>query len=249
MAGHSHANNIKHKKGRNDKLKSELFLKLRKKIEAAYNNVSDREKVFSIAREYNFPKEKVNSIIEKFENSRHQDGTFREFLYRGKYEILVYLRGNLLGHQEGVLKESVKIFSLEKLHSKRSQDYFYPVYLLRVDVRENLEEVILSSLSALVIDKIIKIEKKKETGNEFEIFFSERESLTKTAEFFASYPSGVYKLESRETFSPFSFVCIDSNDFLAYSSLLRTSFSKLGNNLQVFTNISDEKKWDHSSVG
>ena len=60
-------------------LKSELFLKLRRKIELTYNNSDDKGKVLSIAREYNFSKEKgINSIVEKIENARRQGSTFIE---------------------------------------------------------------------------------------------------------------------------------------------------------------------------
>lgn len=68
MAGHSHASNIKHKKDRKDVIKGKTFLDLRKKIESIIRREKDCEKAFFLARQNNFPKEKVNSIIEKSKN-------------------------------------------------------------------------------------------------------------------------------------------------------------------------------------
>jgi transcriptional/translational regulatory protein YebC/TACO1 len=63
MAGHSHSANIKHRKGRQDKLRSQLFLKLRKKITNLIREEGKiTNKVLNMARENQFPKEKVFQI-------------------------------------------------------------------------------------------------------------------------------------------------------------------------------------------
>jgi transcriptional/translational regulatory protein YebC/TACO1 len=90
MAGHSHASNVKHKKDRNDRLKSETFLKLRKKIESILllQKGEDYDKVFALARENNFPKEKVNAIIEKIRTKQNQNNVFSRFLYKSSFDII-----------------------------------------------------------------------------------------------------------------------------------------------------------------
>jgi transcriptional/translational regulatory protein YebC/TACO1 len=63
MAGHSHSANIKYRKDRQDEVRSKLFLKLRKKIEIIIREEGGvNEKSLSIARENQFPKEKVYQI-------------------------------------------------------------------------------------------------------------------------------------------------------------------------------------------
>jgi transcriptional/translational regulatory protein YebC/TACO1 len=88
MAGHSHASNVKHKKDRNDRLKSETFLKLRRKIETIIRKEGNYEKVFALARENSFPKDKVNAIIEKINNKQEADRIFSQLLYSSKFDII-----------------------------------------------------------------------------------------------------------------------------------------------------------------
>lgn len=88
MAGHSHASNVKHKKDRNDKLKSSNFLKLRKKLENLYLEEANYEKLASIARENNFPIEKVKAIIEKINNSQQTAVSFARFLYKSNFQFI-----------------------------------------------------------------------------------------------------------------------------------------------------------------
>jgi transcriptional/translational regulatory protein YebC/TACO1 len=58
MAGHSHSANIKHRKDRQDNARSQLFLKVRKKIENILREEREiNEKTLSIVRETKFPKE------------------------------------------------------------------------------------------------------------------------------------------------------------------------------------------------
>jgi len=63
MAGHSHSANIKHRKDRQDSARSQLFIKVRRKIENILREEHEvNEKSLSIARENKFPKEKVYQI-------------------------------------------------------------------------------------------------------------------------------------------------------------------------------------------
>lgn len=65
MAGHSHSANIKYRKDRQGAKKGVNFMKLAKKLEKMIKEGSGLEKALSIAREANFPKEKVERIWEK----------------------------------------------------------------------------------------------------------------------------------------------------------------------------------------
>ena len=63
MAGHSHSANIKHRKGRQDSARSQLFIKIRKKLENILREEGKiSEKSLTLARENKFPKEKVYQI-------------------------------------------------------------------------------------------------------------------------------------------------------------------------------------------
>ena len=60
MAGHSHSTNVKYRKGRQDQVRSQLFLKVRREIEKIIRQQQTvTPEVLRLARENNFPKEKV----------------------------------------------------------------------------------------------------------------------------------------------------------------------------------------------
>ncbi|HXN54531.1 MAG TPA: hypothetical protein VN854_01025 [Mycoplasmatales bacterium] len=67
MAKHSHFSNVKRKKNRNDKKKSNTFLKLRERIYLILKNEGElgQKKAFSLARDNNFSKRKIEIMIEK----------------------------------------------------------------------------------------------------------------------------------------------------------------------------------------
>ena len=63
MAGHSHSANIKYRKDRQDSARSQIFIKLRRKLENIVREEGKiSEKSLSLARENKFPKEKVYQI-------------------------------------------------------------------------------------------------------------------------------------------------------------------------------------------
>ena len=74
MAGHSHWAGIKHKKGRQDKVRSKLFSKLSREITVAAklgdkdpDMKSKIEICYSNAKQSNMPKENINRAISKSE--------------------------------------------------------------------------------------------------------------------------------------------------------------------------------------
>src|SRR5436305_11197268 len=109
MAGHSHSANIKYRKDRRDSARSQLFLKLRKKIENIIREERGvNEKSLSIARENQFPKEKVYQIWEKIKENNEISAS--RVFYQAPFGILVYLEGDITAVDSLVDK-----FKLKKL--------------------------------------------------------------------------------------------------------------------------------------
>nr|CAG8441139.1 6554_t:CDS:2 [Entrophospora candida] len=124
MAGHSHSANIKYRKDRQDSARSQLFLKLRKKIE---NIIREKgavnEKALNLARENKFPKEKVYQIWEKFRADREGEHE----LFSSDKEVIHIVKN--------IVKENRKIVVIEEksfwktllpcqLVSKEEIDYY-----------------------------------------------------------------------------------------------------------------------------
>ena len=88
MAGHSHWAGIKHKKGRQDKLRSKIFSKISREITvAAKHGSKDPDTNFrlraaiEIAKDANMPKENITRAISKSEN--HKGANFINLRYEG----------------------------------------------------------------------------------------------------------------------------------------------------------------------
>jgi transcriptional/translational regulatory protein YebC/TACO1 len=144
MAGHSHSANVKYRKDRQDEVKSRLFLKLRKKIESVIKEEGEvNEKSLNIARENQFPKEKVYQIWEKIKENK-ETSFFRKY-YQGPFGILLYLEGD--NNEE--IEELAESFKLKKLPLASFSNHFQLTYSLRISSKkasENLEEYLLTSL-------------------------------------------------------------------------------------------------------
>lgn len=160
MAGHSHSANVKYRKDRQDEAKSKLFLKLRKKIENIIREEGGvNEKSLSIARENQFPKEKIYQIWEKIKENK-ETSFFRNF-YQGSFGILFYLEGE---NSENI-EELVEKFKLKKLPLSTFPNHFQLIYSLKISskkVNENLEDYLLISLPNNIWEKVNFDEKKRE---------------------------------------------------------------------------------------
>ena len=88
MAGHSHWAGIKHKKGRQDKLRSKIFSKISREITVAAKlgskdpgtNHRLRAAIES-AKEANMPKDNISRAISKSENDKNEN--FENLRYEG----------------------------------------------------------------------------------------------------------------------------------------------------------------------
>ena len=160
MAGHSHSANIKHRKDRQDNARSQLFLKVRKKIENILREEKEiNEKSLSIARETKFPKDKIYQIWEKIKNEGKEDNSSRAF-YQASYGILIYLEDN-----KNITNEIIKELGLIQLPLNSLSNYFQLLYILKVNLKENqtnLEEYLLNNLPNETWDKVNYDEKSKE---------------------------------------------------------------------------------------
>ena len=88
MAGHSHWAGIKHKKGRQDKLRSKIFSKISREITVAAKlgskdpNTNHRLRAaIETAKEANMPKDNINRAIKKSET--HKNENFESLRYEG----------------------------------------------------------------------------------------------------------------------------------------------------------------------
>ena len=88
MAGHSHWAGIKHKKGRQDKLRSKIFSKISREITVAAKlgskdpDTNHRLRAaMNSAKEANMPKDNINRAISKSEMSKNQN--FENLRYEG----------------------------------------------------------------------------------------------------------------------------------------------------------------------
>ena len=88
MAGHSHWAGIKHKKGRADKLKANLFSKLSREITVAAK-LGDKDpdmnsrlrSAIQAARSANMPKDKIDRAIDK--SSKNINENYENLTYEG----------------------------------------------------------------------------------------------------------------------------------------------------------------------
>ena len=160
MAGHSHSANIKHRKDRQDSARSQLFLKVRKKIENIIREEREvNEKALSIARENNFPKEKVDQIWEKIKNSGGGNHSTRAF-YQAPFGILIYLEDS-----KDVNTDLVSQLRLKSLPLSLLTNYFQILYSLKINLKKesnDLEEYLLTYLPDEIWEKLTYDEKKRE---------------------------------------------------------------------------------------
>ena len=161
MAGHSHSANIKHRKDRQDSARSQLFLKVRRKIENIIREEHEvNEKSLSIARENKFPKEKVYQIWEKIKSGTEKSHSERTF-YQAPFGIFIYLEGD----NTNIESESREL-KLKKMPLSSLPSYFQLFYSLKLELEEeenyNLEEYLLTYFPVEVLEKMNYSEKSVE---------------------------------------------------------------------------------------
>jgi transcriptional/translational regulatory protein YebC/TACO1 len=160
MAGHSHSANVKYRKDRQDQVRSQLFLKLRKKLEGIVREERGiSEKSLSVARENQFPKEKLYQIWEKIKNEKNSNAFTRNF-YQAPFGILLYLEGN-----NDITSDYEKKLQLKKMPLASLSGYFQLTHSLKIELKEfndNLEEYLITNLPSDIWEKVDYNEEKKE---------------------------------------------------------------------------------------
>jgi hypothetical protein len=246
MAGHSHASNVKYKKNRNNKLKGESFLKLRKKLENIYREEGNQDKLIVIARENNFPKEKVNLIVKKIASLQNKI-IFSRFLYKSDFNIIWCLEDFFDQKSLSDLNQISLFFKLENLKTESIFEYFECLYLLRLKTNEDFEDLAFSLFSSSIIDKIKRIDRINVYRFNFEVVFLEKQARCEAVERLKLQFSKI-EFEFEDFFSPFYPFFLDLEEKNLYFLSLKEKFLQIGKNVKIFTNVI-EKKEDHSSVG
>lgn len=163
MAGHSHSANIKYRKDRQDNARATKFLKLRKKIEVILREEGKiTDKVWIIARENQFPKEKIYQIWEKVKNNKEIDSSPRAF-YQAPFGIFVYCENNISLDNNLLNKLKLKKMPLALL-----PNYFQLFHSLKLTSGENntdLAEYLLTYLPSDTWEKINYDEKINEISS------------------------------------------------------------------------------------
>ena len=151
MAGHSHWAGIKHKKGRADKLRSNLFSKLSREITVAAK-LGDKDpdmnarlrSAIQAARSANMPKDNIERAIDKSSNSANEN--FEDLRYEGfGPEKIAVIVETLTNNRNRTASSIRTIFSRYggNLGTKGSASHnFNQVGVIKIDKKEMQEDEI-----------------------------------------------------------------------------------------------------------
>ena len=152
MAGHSHWAGIKHKKGRADKLKANLFSKLSREITVAAKlgdkdpdmNSSLRSAI-QAARSANMPKEKIDRAIDK--SSKNIKENYENLTYEGFGPDKIAIIVETLTNNKNRTASSIRtIFQKNggSLGTTGSASHnFVQIGVIKIDKKEVTDEIIL----------------------------------------------------------------------------------------------------------
>ncbi len=152
MAGHSHWAGIKHKKGRADKLKANLFSKLSREITVAAK-LGDKDpdmnsrlrSAIQAARSANMPKEKIDRAIEK--SSKNINENYENLTYEGFGPDKIAIIVETLTNNKNRTASSIRtIFQKNggSLGTTGSASHnFVQIGVIKIDKKEVTDEIIL----------------------------------------------------------------------------------------------------------
>ena len=152
MAGHSHWAGIKHKKGRADKLKANLFSKLSREITVAAK-LGDKDpdmnsrlrSAIQAARSANMPKEKIDRAIDK--SSKNINENYENLTYEGFGPDKIAIIVETLTNNKNRTASSIRtIFQKNRgsLGTTGSASHnFVQIGVIRIDKKEVTDEIIL----------------------------------------------------------------------------------------------------------
>ena len=152
MAGHSHWAGIKHKKGRADKLKANLFSKLSREITVAAK-LGDKDpdmnsrlrSAIQAARSANMPKEKIDRAIDK--SSKNINENYENLTYEGFGPDKIAIIVETLTNNKNRTASSIRtIFQKNggSLGTTGSASHnFIQIGVIKIDKKEVTDEIIL----------------------------------------------------------------------------------------------------------
>ena len=152
MAGHSHWAGIKHKKGRADKLKANLFSKLSREITVAAK-LGDKDpdmnsrlrSAIQAARSANMPKDKIDRAIDK--SSKNINENYENLTYEGFGPDKIAIIVETLTNNKNRTASSIRtIFQKNggSLGTTGSASHnFVQIGVIKIDKKEVTDEIIL----------------------------------------------------------------------------------------------------------
>ena len=240
MAGHSHWAGIKHKKGRADKLKANLFSKLSREITVAAK-LGDKDpdmnsrlrSAIQAARSANMPKDKIDRAIDK--SSKNINENYENLTYEGfgpdKIAIIVE---TLTNNKNRTASNIRKIFQKNggSLGTTGSASHnFVQIGIIRIDKKEVTDEIILElAIESGANECISTIDTHEIHCNKSEIYNVKKKIETKIENFIST------EIEWR----PLNNIEISNDKFELTTDLLTT----LENNddvQNIFTNLKIKK--------
>jgi len=152
MAGHSHWAGIKHKKGRADKVKANLFSKLSREITVAAKlgdkdpDINSRlRSAIQAARSANMPKEKIDRAIDK--SSKNINENYENLTYEGFGPDKIAIIVETLTNNKNRTASSIRtIFQKNggSLGTTGSASHnFVQIGVIKIDKKEVTDEIIL----------------------------------------------------------------------------------------------------------
>ncbi|MCE8163614.1 MAG: hypothetical protein I3273_05620 [Candidatus Moeniiplasma glomeromycotorum] len=229
MAGHSHSANIKYRKDRQDSARSQLFVKLRRKLENIVREEGKiSEKSLSLARENKFPKEKVYQIWEKIRqeiySAKQKNASFSSrFLYQAQFGIVIYLE------EDKISQEVINQLNLKELPLALLSRHFQLIYSLKIELKKennNLEEYLLTNLPLETWEKM-NYDKQKQT-----LFSADKETINRVKNLIKDDFLITLKEEKKYWKAFFSQTLNNQEEKNYYSQL-----QKKLENIQFYTNV------------
>lgn len=156
MAGHSHATNVKWRKDRQSQARGKLHQKIRRDIELLIREEGKlSEKALNIARQNNFPKEKVYQIWEKVKLDKKNGCS--QYFYQAPFGIW------LCFENDGVPDKLAARLKLKEMPLHLLFNYFQLIYILKLAGESSLlTECLLTDLPTEIWEKIDYDEQKQE---------------------------------------------------------------------------------------
>jgi len=224
MAGHSHATNVKWRKDRQNQARGKLHQKTRRDIELLIREEGKlSEKALNIARQNNFPKEKVYQIWEKIKLGKKNDCS--QYFYQAPFGIWLCLENDVPDKLATHLK-------LKKMPLYLIFNYFQLIYVLKLGGESNLlTECLMTDLPAEAWEKIDYDEQKQELTS------VEKETINTIKSIISIKNPKLTIVEEKNFWKAFFFKTLNNSEEKNYYSQLKKELA----NIKFYSNIEEYK--------